>query len=261
MPYFPLISAVHAALRAVTADTTPATLDQLDRALADLPLIGEVTEGAGQSVCLALELIGTARDHELFRAVREVQDEVAAMLAAGPRTPVHSHPAMRAVIQALGLCHASGGDWNTDSANYRAWDRAMHAGTYMVRAVSGFLYAEAEFTTRKVTELAEEFSGAARRAIAYHARDLARTALTMTAYDYGLFVIGTRAPGREPHTWTRRIGSDTFQFEVTPPDLYRGAPAGRLIVTSYQTGQRVHDLALSTDPKRGNAVADALFLI
>ena len=260
MSHFPLISAVHAALRAVATDTTPATLDQLDKALADLPLT-EVTDGAEQSVRLALEMIGHARDHELFRAVQEMQEQVTAMLSQGPRTPVHSHPAMRAVVQALSLCYAGGKDWDSDSAYYRAWDRAMHAGTYMVRAVSGFLYAEAEFTPRKVTQRAEEFSAAARRAIAYHARDLARTALVMTAYDYGLFVIGTRTPGREPHTWTRRIGSDTFQFEVTPPDLHRAAPAGRLIVTSYKTGQRVHDLALSTDPKRGNAVADALFLI
>ncbi|WP_329021143.1 MULTISPECIES: hypothetical protein [unclassified Streptomyces] len=261
MSHFPLISAGHAALRAVATDTTPATLDQLDKALADLPLTDEVTDGADQIVRLALEMIGHARDHELFRAVGEMEDQVAAMLAAGHSVPVHSHPAMQAVVRALGLCYAGSGDWNTDSANYRAWDRAMHAGSYMVRAVSGFLYAEHEFTPRKVTEQAEEFSAAARRAIAYHARGLARTALTVTAYDYGLFVIGARTSGREPHTWLRSIGSDTFQFEVTPPDLYRAAPAGRLIVTSYKTGKRVHDLALSTDPKRGRAVADALFLI
>lgn len=260
MSHFPLISAVHAALRAVATDTTPATLDQLDKTLADLPLT-DLTDGAEQSVHRALETIGHARDHELFHAVRELENQVTLMLADGPRLPVHSHPAMRAVIQALDLCYTGGGAWNTDSANYRAWDRAMHAGTYMVRAISSFLYAEAGHLPRTVSERTQEFSAAARRAIAYHARDLARTALTMTAYDYGLFVIGTRTPGRERHTWTRRIGSDTFQFEVTPPDLYRAAPAGRLIVTSYKTDQRVHDLALSADPERSNTVANALFLI
>ncbi|MFE2850175.1 hypothetical protein ACFXJO_03480 [Streptomyces lavendulae] len=261
MSHFALISAVHAALRAVTIDTTTATLDQLTRALADLPLTGEVTDGADQAVRLALDTISQARDHQLFPAVQEMEDKVAAMLTDGPATPLHSHAAMQAVIQALGLCYTGSEDWGTDSANHQAWERAKYAGAYTIRAVSGFLYEEGQFTPRKVTKQAEEFSAAARRANAYHARGLASTALTMVAHDYGLFVIGTRLSGGEPHTWTRRIGSDTFKFEVTPPDLYRAAPAGRLIVTSYRTGQRVHDLALSTDTERSRAVANGLFLI
>ncbi|MFD6471509.1 hypothetical protein [Streptomyces goshikiensis] len=259
MSHFPLISAMHAALRAVTLDTTPATLDQLDRALANLPLADEVTCDADHLVHLAREMVGHARHHDLFPAVQEMEDQVTLMLAEGLRTPVHNHPAMKALVRALSLCYAGGADWNTDSANYRAWDRARHAGTYMVRAVSGFLYAEHEFTQRTVTKQAEEFSAAARRAVAYHSRAMARTALTMAAHDYGLFVIGTRT-ALGPHTWIRSIGSDTFRFEVTPCDL-DGAPAGRLIVTSFKTGRRVHDLALSSDPKRSRAVADTLFLI
>ncbi|MFH8642090.1 hypothetical protein [Streptomyces goshikiensis] len=260
MSHFPLVSAVHAALRDVVTDPTTATLDQLDKTLADLPLI-EVTDGTERLVHLALEMIGRARDHELFHAVQKAETEVAAMLVDGPRTPVHSHSAMRTVTDALGLCYAGGGDWNADSAYYRAWDRATAAGVDMVRTVSGFLYQDAEFPPSQVTHRLEVFSAAARRAIAYHVRDVARTALTMTQLDYGLFVIGARTPGREGRTWLRFIGSDTYQFETRPADPSDGAPAARLIVTSYKTGKRVHDLPLSTDPQRRRAVADALYLI
>ncbi|MEU9420982.1 hypothetical protein [Streptomyces sp. NPDC048272] len=262
MSHFPLISNLHIALRAVTLDTTPAALDQLDRALADLPLTDQITDSTEQAVRLALDITSEAGDHALFRAVQKFENQITLMLAEGPRTPIHNHPAMQALVQALSLCHAGGADWNTDSAIYRAWDRATKAGTYMIRAVSGFLYAEHDVTSREVTKQAQEFSTAARRAVGYHVREVARTALTVTAYDYGLFVIGTRTASARggPHTWIRSIGSDTFRFEVTPPDM-DGAPTGRLIVTSFKTGRRVHDLALSTGPERSRAVADALFLI
>ncbi|MFJ5645882.1 hypothetical protein [Streptomyces sp. NPDC093223] len=260
MTHFPLISAGHAALRAVAADTTTDTLDQLDKTLADLPLT-ELTDSTEQLVRTALDMVGHAREHELFRAVQTAETETAAMIADGPRTPAHNHPAMRAVVQALGLCYAGGGDWDADSAYYRAWDRAMLAGADMVRAVSGFLYQDSGYSPRDVRRRLDAFSASARRAIAYHARDVARTALTMTSHEYGLFVIGARTPGRELRSWLRYIGSDTYQFEVTLPDSYTGAPAGRLIVTSYKTGKRVHNLPLSADSQRRDAVSDALCLI
>ncbi|MEU6618572.1 hypothetical protein [Streptomyces parvus] len=259
MSALPYISALHAALRAVAADTTPTTLDHLDKALADLPL-AEASDRTEQVLYEVLEKVGDARDSDLFPAVAEMEEQVNAMLSL-PIAPVHTHPAMQAVVQALGPCYTAGQRWGADSANYRAWDRAMDAGCRTIRSVAGYLYADADFTPDKVAQQAAEFSTAVRRAVAYHARHMAGTVVRMAAYDYGMFVIGARLPVREADEWVRRIGSDSYRFEVTPPDMFSAAPTGRLVVTSLTTGQVVHDLVLSPAPERSHAVAQALFCI
>jgi hypothetical protein len=254
-----LLTATQNAVRAVVADPTPHTLGKLDQSLCDIPL-ADLSDSAEKALHAALAGVSAAKCHDIFDVISALEETVEAMLARGPREPVHNHPATTAVLTALACCYDNGKNWQPDSARYQAWDRAAMTGYEALRAVTSFLYGETNHIA--VNRRLGAFSGAARRAAAYPARDLVGTASVMAAESFGMFIIGLRCADRDKHGWLRRIGSNTYRFRVTPPDLYGGAPAGWLLVTRLSDGARViHKLPLSTDEARSTAVSEALYLI
>lgn len=248
------VSGVHAAMRSVAADTTPATVTRLRKALSSLP---QLTDESTGMVTLAREMLYDCLVHPLFPAVEELHKEVNAMLGKGPGQALHRHPAMDALLEALGLCHAGGNKWEGDTALGRAWDRATYAGVDLLRGVSGYLDG-GTVAPREVFRRLIAFSAAARRAVAYHARDVARSALVVSTWDTGLFVLGTRM-SLGSSAWLRRIGRDTYRFDVTA--ILPETGTRHVTVKSFKTGKQVHDFPLSPSLTRRLAAVKALELI
>ncbi|MEU5181196.1 hypothetical protein AB0G49_14200 [Streptomyces longwoodensis] len=258
------------AIKATGADPSPATLARLDAALADLPL-GALDDSGERTVRAALGVVSQAEDSPLFAYLEKAQKAVAEMLSKGPSAlPVHTHPAVLAVLELVGPCYALPGDWEKGSADRRAWDRAAEASFELLRGVTSFLYSEGgKFRVHRALEAC---SVAVRRAVAYRALFWARHAAVKAAQGMGVFVIGGRQPlPDEFHgAWTQVLGSATYRFDVTPPDLLGGAPYGHLVVTRLSEDAdgaddtTVHTLALTDRGWSGGAdsvISEALYAI